>query len=305
MSEQFGIGDLGLKLANLRMGGALALGADLGGKVYNITQAGEDLNLPAPADMDDLIQNQRSSDLSAIVERIQAGGKTRALDPAELVYAPLVTRPNKIICVGFNYRAHAAETGTPIPKAPPLFAKFSNALNHHNGTVELPTHVDREFDYETELVVIFGEKCRNVSEADALSVVAGYTVGNDVSARGLQNITSQFMAGKMSDGFAPLGPWMATRALVPNPNDLQLKTRVNGDLRQDSSTSEMIFDCRKLIHYVTSIMTVQPGDIMFTGTPPGVIWGQDVPREQRQWLKAGDEVTSSIEGIGDLVVRLV
>jgi 2-keto-4-pentenoate hydratase/2-oxohepta-3-ene-1,7-dioic acid hydratase in catechol pathway len=163
--------------------------------------------------------------------------------------------------------------------------------------------VDKEFDYETELVVVFGKRCTNVSEADALSVVAGYTIGNDLSARGLQNITSQFMAGKMTDGFAPLGPWMATRDSIPNPNALQLQTTLNGETRQDSNTSDMIFDCRKIIAYVTSIMTVEPGDIVFTGTPPGVIWGQTGPREQRRWLQAGDEVVSSIEGIGELVVK--
>jgi len=297
------IGNLNLRLSNLRVNGALAVGADIGGKLVNITSLGVELNMPAPQDMDDLIQNERWSDVRAIVERLRGLDSYKTVDAAQASFAPLVTRPGKIICVGFNYLAHAAETGTPIPKAPPLFAKYSNALSQHNGTVSLPAHVDREFDYETELVVIFGKKCRNVAEDDALSVVAGYTVGNDISARGLQNITSQFMAGKMSDGFAPLGPWMATRDRIPNPNSLKLKTTLNGEVRQDSNTNEMIFDCRKLVSYVTSIMTVEPGDILFTGTPPGVIWGQKIPREERQWLKPGDEVVSSIEGIGDLVVR--
>ncbi|WP_244125644.1 fumarylacetoacetate hydrolase family protein [Burkholderia gladioli] len=219
------------------------------------------------------------------------------------MFAPLVTRPRKIVCVGFNYQAHAAETGTPVPKAPPLFAKYANALNHHRGEVTLPTRVDREFDYETELVLIFGERCRDVPEADALSVLAGYAIGNDISARGLQNITSQFMAGKMSDGFAPLGPWLVTRDRVPDPNALRLRTWMNGELVQDGNTAEMIFDCRKIVSYVTSIMSIEPGDIVFTGTPPGVIWGQKVPREQRRWLAPGDEVVSSIEGLGELSVR--
>ena len=297
------IGGLTYRLANLRVNGSLAVGADIDGEIVNITEASAALSLPTPLNVDDLIQNEKASEVQAIVERIRASGEHRALDAAQTLFAPLVTRPRKIICVGFNYRAHAAETGTAIPKAPPLFAKYANALSHHQGVVTLPAHVDREFDYETELVVILGKKCRNVAEADALSVVAGYTVGNDISARGLQNITSQFMAGKMSDGFAPVGPWMAPRALIPNPNALKLQTRLNGEVRQDSSTEEMIFDCRKLISYVTSIMTVEPGDVLFTGTPPGVIWGEKVPREERRWLKAGDEVVSSIEGIGELAVR--
>jgi 2-keto-4-pentenoate hydratase/2-oxohepta-3-ene-1,7-dioic acid hydratase in catechol pathway len=297
------IGALDLKLANLRVGGEPAVGAEIDGKVLNLSEVGRSAGLPAPHDLDDLIQNQRGSDVRAIVDRVRASGDYRVLRASDFSFAPLLTRPQKIICVGFNYRAHAAETGTAVPKAPPLFAKYSNALAPHNGVVELPTHMDKEFDYETELVVVFGQKCRNVTEADALNVVAGYSIANDISARGLQNITTQFTAGKISDGFAPLGPWMATRDRIPNPNALQLQTRFNGELRQDSNTSEMIFDCRQLISYVTNIMTVEPGDVLLTGTPPGVIWGQKVPREERRWLRAGDEVVSSIEGIGDLAVK--
>lgn len=298
------VGELGLKLANLRMDGALALGAELDGRIVNITQAGAKFEMPAPLDMDDLLQNGRAADVSAIVNRLRQDGGIDSVEVREAAFAPLVTRPQKIICVGFNYQAHAAETGTPIPKAPPIFSKFANALNHHEGDIELPTMVDKEFDYETELVIVFGRKCKNVSKENALSVVAGYAVGNDFSARGLQNITTQFTAGKMSDGFAPLGPWLATRDRVPEPNNLRLQTWVNGEIRQDSNTSEMIFDCREIIRYVAGIMTIEPGDILFTGTPPGVIWGQKVPRDERQWLKAGDKVVSAIEGLGELAIHL-
>jgi 2-keto-4-pentenoate hydratase/2-oxohepta-3-ene-1,7-dioic acid hydratase in catechol pathway len=217
----------------------------------------------------------------------------------------LVTRPEKIICVGFNYREHAAETNTPIPSAPPLFNKFNNALNNHGGTVRLPTRVARQFDYETELVIIFGKECRDVAEADALEVVAGYATGNDVSARELQTATSQFLAGKTSDGFAPVGPWLVTRDRVPDPNALRLQTWVNGKVRQDWNTRDMIFNCRKLISYASGVMTIKAGDIMFTGTPQGVILGEKAPREQRQWLKAGDEVVSLVEGLGELRVNLL
>ncbi len=299
---QSDVGNLGLRLTNLRIGKSLALGAEMDGKIVNISETGALLNMAAPADLDDLLQNYRAADVRAILDRIATQFVPQFIDPSEATFAPLVTRPEKIICVGFNYREHAAETGTPIPKAPPLFSKFSNALNHHRGSIELPTHVDREFDYETELVIVIGQQCRNVSEKDALDIVAGYATGNDVSARGLQNITSQFMAGKTSDGFAPLGPWLVTRDLVPDPNNLRLQTRVNGGIRQDWNTRDMIFDCRKIISYASSIMTLKPGDIIFTGTPQGVIWGQKIPREEREWLKAGDQVVSSIEGLGDLQV---
>jgi 2-keto-4-pentenoate hydratase/2-oxohepta-3-ene-1,7-dioic acid hydratase in catechol pathway len=296
------VGNLGLRLTNLQIGNSFALGAELDGKIVNISEIGALLNMPAPADVDDLLQNDRAAEVRAIVDRIKTQSTIRSIDLSEVTFAPLVTRPDKIICVGFNYREHAAETGTPIPKAPPLFSKFSNSLNHHRGIVNLPTLVDNEFDYETELVIVVGQRCRNVTEKDALNVVAGYATGNDVSARGLQNITSQFMAGKMSDGFAPLGPWLVTRNLVPDPNDLRLQTRVNGEIRQDWNTRDMIFNCREIISYVSGIMTIKPGDIIFTGTPQGVIWGQKVPREERNWLKAGDQVASSIEGLGELLV---
>jgi 2-keto-4-pentenoate hydratase/2-oxohepta-3-ene-1,7-dioic acid hydratase in catechol pathway len=301
-TNQSDVGNLGLRLTNLQIGNSFALGAELDGKIVNISEIGTLLNMPAPADVDDLLQNDRAADVRAIVDRIKTQSTIRSIDLSEATFAPLVTRPDKIICVGFNYREHAAETGTPIPKAPPLFSKFSNSLNHHRGIVKLPTLVDNEFDYETELVIVVGQKCRNVTEKYALNVVAGYATGNDVSARGLQNITSQFMAGKMSDGFAPLGPWLVTRNLVPDPNDLRLQTRVNGEIRQDWNTRDMIFNCREIISYVSGIMTIKPGDIIFTGTPQGVIWGQKVPREERTWLKAGDQVASSIEGLGELLV---
>jgi 2-keto-4-pentenoate hydratase/2-oxohepta-3-ene-1,7-dioic acid hydratase in catechol pathway len=202
--------------------------------------------------------------------------------------------------MGFNYRKHAEETGTPIPKIPPLFNKFNNALNHHGGAIALPTKVAKQFDYETELVIVFGRECRDLKEEDALDYVAGYATGNDFSARDLQTATSQFMIGKTSDGFAPLGPWLVTRDRVPDPNNLKLRTVVNGQTRQDWSTNDMIFNCRQLISFASGIMTLKPGDIMFTGTPQGVIFGEKIPREQRQWLKAGDEIISSLEGLGEL-----
>ena len=224
---------------------------------------------------------------------------------AEIRFAPVVTRPDKIICIGFNYREHAEETGTPIPKEPPIFSKYRNALNHHGGTVTLPTQIDNRFDFETELVIIFGRACKNAAESEALSYVAGYAVGNDISARTRQTATTQFGAGKMCDGFAPIGPWLVTRDRVPDPNNLRLTTHVNGKSRQDWTTRDMIFNCRQLIAYCSSIMTLMPGDVLFTGTPQGVIFGERAPPEQRRWLRAGDRITSSLEGLGDLTVDLV
>jgi 2-keto-4-pentenoate hydratase/2-oxohepta-3-ene-1,7-dioic acid hydratase in catechol pathway len=300
------VANLDLRLANLNVDGASALGVEVDQAVINITATAKRSGLPAPKDIDDLLQSQRGFEVQAVLDAVKAGKAVPVTIPsAQVSFAPLVTRPEKIICVGFNYREHAAETNTPIPSTPPLFNKFNNALNGHCGIVRLPTRVSRQFDYETELVIVFGKQCRDVPVSNALDVVAGYATGNDISARDLQTATSQFMAGKTCDGFAPVGPWLVTRNRIPDPNALRLQTRVNGKVRQDWNTNDMIFNCRELISYASSIMTLKAGDIMFTGTPQGVILGEKTPLEQRQWLKAGDEVVSSIEGLGELRVNLL
>lgn len=293
------------RIANLTVGGKPALGIETDIGVIHAAATARNLGLPCPADMDDLLQNGRGRELLALVKAVKDRPKAAKIIAAgDLQFAPLVTRPEKIVCVGFNYREHAEETNTPVPKAPPLFAKYNNALNHHNGRIKLPTKADSWFDYETELVIVFAKACKNVSEADALNYVAGYATGNDFSARGLQNITSQFTAGKTADGFAPIGPWLASPKRVPDPNKLKIKTLVNGEVRQDWTTEDMIYNCRHLISYASRCMTLKPGDVMYTGTPQGVIWGQKTPPDQRRWLRAGDVVTSSLEGLGELTVTL-
>ena len=299
------VGRLGLRLANLRTPQGYALGVEVEDGVLNVTATAAGLDLAAPRDVDDLLQNSLGAQVQAVLAAVAKQPAARVVSGLSAVkFAPLVTRPEKIICVGFNYRKHAEETGTPIPKAPPLFSKFRNALNHHEGVVVLPTRIDDRFDYETELVIVFGREGRDVAQAEALDYVAGYAVGNDLSARTMQTATTQFLAGKTSDGFAPLGPWLVTRDRVPDPNALQLRTFVNGETKQEWNTRDMIFNCRQLIAFVTSIMTIKPGDIIFTGTPQGVIFGEKAPPEQRRWLRAGDEVTSELEGLGRLTVRL-
>ena len=300
------VAGLGARLANIQTKDGLTLGMETDDGVLDVSATALRLGLPAPKDVDDLLQQG----LGRYIRSIVSGASQRDdfavfVDPNDLHFAPLVTRPEKIICIGFNYRQHAYETATPIPKEPPLFSKFANALNHHNGTANLPTLVDSHFDFETELVIVFGRECKNVSEVNALDYVAGYAVGNDLSARTLQTATSQFLGGKASDGFAPLGPWLVTRDRIANPNNLRLQTRVNGQKRQDWNTSDMIFDCKKLIAYVAGIMTIKPGDVLFTGTPQGVIFGEKAPPHQRRWLQPGDEVVSDIESLGQLSVQLV
>ena len=288
------VASLNSRIANLEAsGGGYALGVETDVGILDIGATAQKLGLAAPQDMDDLLHNGLGSQVRAVLDGVQQQPHTAVLhSPATASFAPLVTRPEKIICVGFNYQKHAEETGTPVPKEPPLFSKYCNALNHHKGSIKLPTSIDYRFDYETELVIVFGRECKDVAEADALEYVAGYAVGNDFSARSMQTVTTQFTAGKASDGFAPVGPWLVTRDRVPDPDKLRLQTHVNKQKRQDMNTEDMIFNCKKLIAYAASIMTIKPGDILFTGTPQGVIFGEKAPPEQRRWLRDGDEVSS-------------
>ncbi|WP_375463416.1 fumarylacetoacetate hydrolase family protein [uncultured Methylobacterium sp.] len=294
-----------MTLINMRRGGGFTLGVKNKDGVLDVAAAGKALGMPVPTDMDDLLQAGKGPMLRALIDAVDAAPDPRLMiEEATIAYGPLVTRPEKIIMMGFNYRKHAEETGTPVPKDPPLFNKYNNTLNHHGGTITLPTHAAREFDYETELVMVFGRECRDISEAEALDYVAGYATGNDFSARDLQTLTSQFMIGKTSDGFAPLGPYLVTSDRVPDPNNLRLVTKVNGVVRQDWTTSDMIFNCRQLISFASKVMTIKPGDIFYTGTPQGVIFGEKIPRAERAWLKPGDAIVSSLEGLGELHVTL-
>lgn len=296
---------IGRRLCNLSIRGGRGVGVEMDGGVLDVTATAQRLGLTAPADMDDLLQNGRGAELGAVIDRAARRPADAVIVPlAAARFAPLVTRPEKIICIGFNYRQHAEETNTPIPKAPPMFCKYNNTLTGHGGTVRLPTKLDYQFDYETELAIVIGRPCRDATEANALDYVAGYATGNDLSARQLQTITSQFTAGKSIDGFAPLGPWLGTRVRVPDPHKLKITTRVNGEVRQDWTTGDMIFDCRKIIAYASAIMTLKPGDVILTGTPQGVILGQKIPAAERRWLRPGDVVVSELEGLGALQVTL-
>lgn len=211
----------------------------------------------------------------------------------------------KIVCIGLNYRAHAAETNLKLPGVPILFNKYNNALAAHNCTITLPPReVSYKFDYETELLIVIGRSARNVPEADALNYVAGYCTAHDFSARDLQLETPsvQWMIGKTLDNFGPIGPYFVSADRVGDPNSLKIETYVNGERRQSSNTSFMIFNPQKLIAYITKMWTLEPGDIIWSGTPEGVILGY--PKEKQVWLKAGDEIVSTIEKLGTLKFTL-
>ncbi|MGN7761888.1 fumarylacetoacetate hydrolase family protein [Paenibacillus sp. 22594] len=219
-----------------------------------------------------------------------------------LEFAPCVTDPGKIICIGLNYRRHAEETGMPLPEYPILFSKFTNSLAGHGMEVPLPD-TTQKVDYEAELGIVIGRTVKNVSEEEALDAVFGYFAANDLSARDLQTRTSQWLAGKSCDRFAPAGPYVVTKDEVGDPGLLHIRSLVNGEVRQDSNTSDMIFNCQQIISYISGCMTLSPGDIILTGTPEGVVMGY--PPEQQIYLQPGDEVTVEIEKLGSLTNRMI
>jgi 2-keto-4-pentenoate hydratase/2-oxohepta-3-ene-1,7-dioic acid hydratase in catechol pathway len=210
--------------------------------------------------------------------------------------APVVD-PRKIVCVGLNYRDHAAESGAAIPKEPILFSKFPTALIGHGESIVLP-RVSDEVDYEAELVIVVGKKGRHLTKENALAHVAGYSVGHDVSARDwqLKKDGKQWMVGKTFDTFAPVGPTLVTADEVPDPGNLLIRLRLNSQTMQDSSTNQLIFSVADVMIYLSQVFTLEPGDLIFTGTPPGV----GVARKPPVFLKNGDVVEVEIEGLGVL-----
>jgi len=224
------------------------------------------------------------------------------IDEATLTLAPVVPNPQKIICVGLNYRRHAEESGMAIPTSPVLFSKFNNALASHRQDIPMPALAER-CDYEAELLAVIGRDISHpVTVEDALQYVLGYSTANDLSARDLQLMSSQWLLGKTLDAFLPIGPYLVTSDDLPDPQNLVIKGIYNGEVRQHSNTADMIFSVAEVIAYISRFFSLKAGDIISTGTPEGVILGQKPPQ---QWMKAGDEFIVEIEGIGQLVNRMV
>ena len=228
-----------------------------------------------------------------------ATGKT--VQPGK-VLAPL--QPANILCIGLNYAKHAAEGGKPPPERPVLFIKNTGAVQNPGDPIELPVRQPSTMvDYECELAVVIGRRCKNASKADALSYVLGYTCANDVSARDWQRSLGggQWCHAKSFDTFCPLGPVLVTRDEIPDPNNLQIKTVLNGQVMQDCNTSDMVFDVPTLIEFLSASKTLLPGTVILTGTPHGVGFARKPP----VWLKAGDMVSIEIEKIGMLTNPVV
>ncbi len=209
-------------------------------------------------------------------------------------FGPLF-RPRNVLCIGLNYKDHAAEGGVPLPEKPVVFAKLTGCITGPGEPIVLPADT-KEVDYEAELAVVIGRKCRGVSTADALDYVAGYTCLNDVSARDFQRGDGQWVRAKSQDTFGPMGPYLVTGEDIPDPQTLPIRSLVNGNILQNSNTDKMIFGVRELIAFISRGITLEPGDVISTGTPHGVGFARKPPI----FLKAGDEVVVEIEGIGRL-----
>ena len=243
-------------------------------------------------------QGEQEQIMAWAARRLEAGEQVLSLDEVEL--GPPVPDPEKILCLGLNYPEHAAEAELDIPPAPTFFAKFRNSLVGPTSPVIL-TAADHFIDYEGELAVVIGKRCKHVSEQEALAYVAGYTVCNDVSARVLQMQTGQWTAGKAIDTFLPMGPGIVLAADIPDPQTLLLTTRVNGEVVQRENTSQMIFSVAATIAFLSSFMTLEPGDLIATGTPSGI----GARRQPPLFLHPGDIVEVEIERIGMIRNQMV
>jgi acylpyruvate hydrolase len=232
--------------------------------------------------------------------QLEVSGKT--LNQQGIVYAtddisllPPVVRPGKVICLGLNYRDHAAESGMTVPDYPVLFHKVASSLIGHNQPIVVP-RISSKIDYEGELAIIIGRRGKYIAEDEAYSHIAGYTVANDVSARDLQFRTSQWTTGKMLDTFGPLGPALVTRDEVPDPHTLSIKTILNGQVLQDGNTADMIFGVPFIVRYISEIVTLEPGDVILTGTPSGI----GNTRSPQVFMKPGDTIEVEIGRLGKL-----
>lgn len=293
-----------MKLFQFIKDSEIRLGAEAEGRLWDLRAVGEMLGLSLPGSMEEAIASPGLLEAagSACQKASAAGTAGRGAQLQEPVaFAPVVSRPEKIVCVGLNYRSHTQETNETPPDFPLLFGKFPNALAGGGQPVRIPQAASR-IDYEAELVLVVGRRASCISPEEAASFLFGCTCGNDLSARDAQFRSSQWLIGKSFDGFAPVGPFLVPAGQL-DLGHLDISSSVNGQIRQQSNTSQMIFDWRQILSYASQYMTLLPGDLIFTGTPGGVILGY--PEAEQLWLRAGDEVSVTIQGIGTLTNRLV
>ena len=283
-----------MKLVNIKVGEEIHLGIKMNKGIIDISLLSNKHGYDLPCTMEEVIKNKKQA-VAEIEEMLKK--EQQQIKEDDIIYAPSIINPGKILCIGLNYKNHSEEFHVEVPKVPVIFSKSNNTLAAHKQTIPLSKHA-KQFDYEAELVIVMGRQASNVSREDALSYVFGYTVGNDLTARDIQFITGQWFLGKSLDLFGPIGPSIITSDEI-NPDNLEIKSEINGEVRQLANTGNMIFDCADIISYISTYITLNPGDIIFTGTPGGVILGYE--KEKQIWLKAGDEIKVTIEKIGTLI----
>jgi len=237
--------------------------------------------------------------LNELADRLDEAGAADSIPLDDIALGPPVPDPDKIVCIGLNYRSHAAEAGLDPPDSPTFFAKFRNALAPPGAEVALP-HASEKVDYEAEVAFVVGRRAKDVGPGDALDHVAGYTLLNDLSARDLQFATPQWMPGKVFDGSAPCGPALVTPDDAGPHDAIEISLTLNGDTMQDASTADLVFSTPELVSRLSRLMTLEPGDIVATGTPAGV----GSVRKPRVWLKRGDEISISSPTLGRLDTRI-
>ncbi len=277
-----------MRLANFDDGGGDRLGVVDEGGIIDLVAADPTL----PKTVQALLTAGR--DAMEAVKAVARGADRRlSLDSVRL--RPPIPRPGKFLAVGLNYREHVAELKKPMPSFPSTFAKMTSSIVGPRDAVWRP-RISDTLDYEGELAFVIARRCRHVPKARAREVIAGYLVANDFTVREWVGLAEQIVPAKSFDTTGPIGPWLVTADAVPDPHRLRIRTAVNGETRQDGSTADMIFDCYRLVEILSQAMTLEPGDIVTTGTPKGVGQGFSPPR----YLKPGDLVTVEIEGIGML-----
>lgn len=293
-----------MRLATVRTpSGGTALHVVIGDRSTDVAMAARAVGIGSLDGLRDVGDLYRRGEAAVSAARTLAD--RMAVDPIEMGeipprLAPPVTTPSKIICVGQNYAAHARASGLPVPPYPVLFAKYPNALVGHRDGVVLHG-ITTSLDHEVELGVVIGRRAVRLSVAGAMDVVAGYTVVNDISSRDLQFADSQWIRGKSLDTWAPMGPTFVSADEIADPQALGLRSTVNGEVRQDSTTADMIFGIAEIIAFVSEAMTLEPGDVIATGTPQGVGMGFRPPR----YLAVGDEVVATVDGVGSLKSTIV
>ncbi|OAT72691.1 fumarylacetoacetate hydrolase family protein [Parageobacillus thermoglucosidasius] len=301
-----------MKIINYRHGDAVRAGCIVGENVVDLNKAYVQLlkakgypraeQLAAalvPSNTIELIEGGEKSLEEAYKAADFALANGMVINRSDVKIEAPVLKPNKIICVGHNYREHILEMKRELPEYPVIFAKFNNTIIGPEDDIPLPP-ITKQLDYEAEFAFVIGKRARNVSQTDALDYVAGYTIVNDVTARDLQRRTLQWLQGKTLDGSAPMGPWLVTKDEIPDPHALEIVLTVNGEERQRSNTKNLVFNVHYLVEFLSHIMTLEPGDVVCTGTPGGV----GIARNPQVFLQDGDVVRIEVEKIGVLENRI-